>query len=278
MPPPEAARRSRRLWRSRSRGAGVSPALPSVARRSARQVPAGRSGRRPRLPQERRRSDLPHRLRLTGQLLEVVRVTHQALSRPHQVAAVLLSAADEGDLLGADEGMDLEALPPRGNRVGRAAQLHRRLPRHAHDPELPRLERGRRQVAQSRLLLLPPRTVTVRGVHRSQHAPCDLLQTAPLRHRTHVRQTDSLAPRLHTAVVVPLAGAGEARLEQVVAHQCLESIRQLTLGAHPAPHGGTQIVIDQAQRYAAEVRERSHVAVEKRHLVAAVVQPHQRTA
>ncbi len=219
-----------------------------------------------------------HGLRLPGQLLEVVRVAHQALSRPHAVAAARLVAAGEGDLAGADERVDIETLPPRRHRVGRAAQLHRRLPRHSHDPELPRLERGRRQLAQSCPLLLPPRTVTVRGIDRSQHAPCDLLQSAPLRHRTHVRQTDSLAARLHAALVVPLARAGEARLEQVVAHQRLEPSRQPTLAAHPATHRGTQIVIDQAQRHAAEVRERSHVAVEECHLVAPVVQPHERTA
>ena len=93
-----------------------------------------------------------------------------------------------------------------------------------------------------------------------------------------MRQTDSLAARLHAALVVPLAGAGEARLEQVVAHQRLESSRQLTLAAHPPTHRRTQIVVDQTQRHAAEVRERPHVAVEERHLVAAVVQPHERTA
>ncbi len=278
MPPPEAARRSRRLWRSRSRGAEASRAPPSGAQSSARQVPAGRSGRRPRLPQERRRSDLPHRLRLPGQLLEVVRVAHQALSRPHAVAAVLLVAAGEDDVAGADEGVDLEALPARGNRVGRTAQLHRRLARRPHDLELPCLEAVRRQLSQCLLLLLPPGALTVCRVDRSQHLACDLLQSAPLGHRTHVRQTDSLAARLHAALVVPLARAGEARLEQVVAHQRLEPSRQLTLAAHPATHRGTQIVIDQAQRHAAEVRERSHVAVEECHLVAPVVQPHQRTA
>ena len=93
-----------------------------------------------------------------------------------------------------------------------------------------------------------------------------------------MRQTDSLAARLHAALVVPLAWTGEARLEQVVAHQSLEPSRQLTLAAHPATHRRTQIVVDQPQRHATEVSERPHMAVEERHLVAAVVQPHERTA
>ena len=63
-----------------------------------------------------------------------------------------------------------------------------------------------------------------------------------------------------------------------MAHQRLESSRQLTLAADPATHRRTQIVVDQPQRHAAEVSERPHMAVEERHLVAPVVQPHERTA
>ena len=64
----------------------------------------------------------------------------------HPVAAVLFLAAAEDDVVGADPGVDLEVLPPRRHRVGRPAQLHHRLARYPHDPELPRLEVRCRQL------------------------------------------------------------------------------------------------------------------------------------
>ncbi len=72
---------------------------------------------------------------------------------------------------------------------------------------------------------------------------------------------------------MPGSRARKARLEHVVAGQCYEARRQLALRHRHAPHGGRQIVVDDAVGHGVEVFERAHVAVEKRDLVGSVVDP-----
>jgi len=60
-------------------------------------------------------------------------------------------------------------------------------------------------------------------------------------------QTDRLATRLHSALVVTLAGPRKARLEQVVADQRQEALGELPL--HSALDRRRQIVVDQPRRY-----------------------------
>ncbi len=88
-------------------------------------------------------------------------------------------------------------------------------------------------------------------------------------------QPHALAPRLDRALVVALAPAGEAGLEEVVAHQGPEAVGQLAVNAHPALHRGGEIVVDDPRRHAAEVGEGPHVAVEEGQLIAPVVDPHE---
>jgi hypothetical protein len=81
---------------------------------------------------------------------------------------------------------------------------------------------------------------------------------------------------LHPALVVTLARPGKAGLEQVVADQLRqEALGQLPLQAHPTFDRRRQIVVDQTCRYPTEPGERPHMTIEKRQLIAAVVQPHE---
>ena len=98
------------------------------------------------------------------------------------------------------------------------------------------------------------------------------LQIRPGHDRRQVLQPDRLAPALDAPLVVPLPGSREARFEQVVTGQCPESIRQFPIPQPQQPlHRRRQVVVDEAPGHAAQVRERTHMAVQKARLVAAVV-------
>ena len=71
-----------------------------------------------------------------------------------------------------------------------------------------------------------------------------------------------------------LARPTEARLEQVVRRQRREARRQRPRAADQDPrHRRPQIVVGDARRHAAQVREGAHVAVEKADLILPLVDP-----
>ena len=63
------------------------------------------------------------------------------------------------------------------------------------------------------------------------------------------------------------------RLEQIVIRQRLETIRQLPVGRHHPAHRRRQIIVDTATGNPAKVLKRSNMAIQKRNLVAPVVEP-----
>jgi hypothetical protein len=86
-------------------------------------------------------------------------------------------------------------------------------------------------------------------------------------------ETDRLPAALHAALVVAFPDAREVGLEQIVADQRQESLGEFAPRADDLAHRGREIIVDAAPRDSAQVCECPHVTIEKRQLIAALVEP-----
>ena len=91
-------------------------------------------------------------------------------------------------------------------------------------------------------------------------------------------QPDRLAPALDSALVVAFADPGEVGLEQVVADQRQKALRQNPLHTNDPAHGRLEIIVDASPNHSLQIGEGSHVAIQKRELVAAFIQPGELTS
>ena len=234
------------------------------------------------------REHLAHGLRLARELDQIVPIVDGALAESlARMVHARAVAADNRHRARAHSHDYVETGPPRPHRIPGALEPDQRARRHRRERRHLRRKRDRRG-PEPALLLGKPVADRLAGrialavearIHLGQERGIDRRETGAARNRHERLLPHRLAPRLDAPFIVAFAGPAEARFDQIVRRERGEAHRQGARAADQNPHdGGFQIIVGDAGRHPAEVRERAGMAIEKTDLILPLVDPREVTA